>query len=49
MLVKLWNKEFNSMQMKAVASKDKKGKDLLKKMSSIKDDVKVSLLKMFFN
>ena len=39
-LHKLWLKEWNAMQMKAMTAKDKKSKEFVRELSAIKDEVK---------
>lgn len=46
-LLKIWNREQNAMQMLAMKSKDKKQKQLFSDLNNIKDELKLNLLKLY--
>ena len=46
-LIKIWNREYNSLYMQAITSKDKKIKGTVGDLTSIKNEVKMALLKKY--
>jgi hypothetical protein len=46
-LLKIWNREQNAMQMIAIKSKDKKQRLLVGDLNLIKDELKLKLLKLY--
>ena len=49
LLLKIWQREINSMQMKGALFKERKNKDQVKELASIKEEMKRSLLNRYLD